>query len=333
MVRAMIAESQQAYESLTPDQILDAVESVDLRCDGYLQVLNSYENRVYMVGVDDTEPVVAKFYRPQRWSDAAIIEEHQFTLELEAQEIPVVAPLVIAGESLFYHGPFRFALYPRRGGRAPELEDAEHLEILGRFVARIHLLGETQPFKHRPTLSIDSFLTDSAHYLLEHEFIPTALNESYHTTVDGIERIVRLRFDEVGALESLRLHCDCHPGNILFRDQTPHIVDFDDARNGPAIQDLWMFVTGDRGERIRRLADVLEGYTQFREFDARELVLIESLRAMRMIHYAAWLARRWDDPAFPRAFPWFNEPRFWEEHILSLREQLAEMQEPALIWD
>ncbi len=328
----MNSDHKQAFEGLTPDQLLDAVESTGLACDGYLLELNSYENRVYQVGIVDSEPIVAKFYRPHRWSDSAIVEEHEFTLELAAQEIPVVAPLVIDGASLHQHGPFRLALYPRRGGRSPELEDAEQLEILGRFMARIHLLGQTRPFQHRPTLSIDSHLIESRDFLLENNFIPPDLTESYRTTLDEILRIVELRFEEAGAIDSIRLHCDAHPGNILYRDQTPHIVDFDDARMGPAVQDLWMFVTGDRAERTRTLADVLEGYTQFREFDPRELNLIESLRAMRMIYYAAWLGRRWDDPAFLRAFPWFNQARYWEEHILSLREQLFELQEPGLVW-
>lgn len=343
-----------AYAALGPNQVLDAVESRGYRCDGALLALNSYENRVYRVGIEDGPALVAKFYRPGRWSDAAILEEHAFSRELAAAELPFVAPLPAAptnppadtqagaqtGQmadpdriSLFRHAQFRFALYPNQGGRAPDLEDAGSLEQLGRLVARVHNIGALRRFEHRPTLDIDQFGVQSRAFLLDQGFIPAELETAYDTlTADLIEQ-VRAAFGRAGNPTRLRLHGDCHPGNILWADDGPHFVDLDDARLGPAIQDLWMFVTGDRDEMTRRLADLLEGYTQFRDFDPRELHLVEALRTLRMVHHAAWLARRWQDPAFPRAFPWFNTQRYWGDHILSLREQAALLQEPPLVWD
>jgi len=323
-----------AFAHLGPDQILDAVESRGYRCDGHLLALNSYENRVYQLGIEEGGYLVGKFYRPGRWSDAAILEEHDFSRELEELEIPVVSPLVDAqGQSLHRHGPYRFALYPRRGGRPPDLESPELLEQLGRFVARLHNAGAVRPFEHRLTLTVEGFGEKSYRYLLEQGFIPPELESAYRSLAEDLLVQVRACYERAGAPLYLRLHGDFHPGNILTTDAGLHIVDLDDARMGPAVQDLWMFLSGDRAHRTARLADVLEGYTQFRDFDPRELHLIEALRTLRMMHYAAWLARRWDDPAFPRAFPWFNTERYWGEHILSLREQAALMSEPPLVWD
>ncbi|HHH38294.1 MAG TPA: serine/threonine protein kinase [Sedimenticola sp.] len=323
-----------AFSTLGPGEVLDAVESLGYRCDGRLLALNSYENRVYQVGIEGAEPLVGKFYRPGRWTDAAILEEHDFSRELEAQEIPLVAPLDDAdGRSLHRHGPFRFALYPRRGGRVPDLEDPQLLEQMGRLVARIHNVGALRPFRQRPALTVEAFGEEAFHYLLEQGFIPPQLQQAYRSLAEDLVARIRGCFARAGAPTSLRLHGDCHPGNILTTGSVLHIVDLDDARMGPAVQDLWMFLSGDRAHMTARLADVLEGYTRFREFDPRELHLLEALRTLRMMHYAAWLARRWDDPAFPRAFPYFNTERYWGEHILSLREQAALMDEPPLTWD
>ncbi|HQU15833.1 MAG: stress response serine/threonine protein kinase YihE [Chromatiales bacterium 21-64-14] len=321
------------YAQLGPDQILDAVEGAGYPCDGHLLALNSYENRVYQVGLDGAVPVVVKFYRPGRWSDDAILEEHRFTLELAELEIPVVAPIVDPeGVTLHRHGPFRFALYPRRGGRAPDLEDPGQLEQLGRFVARIHGLGAVQPYRHRPSVDVENFGVESYQYLLESGFIPHDLELAYRSLAEDLIVRIRACYARAGAVARIRLHGDCHPGNILWTDDGPHIVDFDDARTGPAVQDLWMFLSGDRAFMTARLADLMEGYTEFHSFDPRELHLIEALRTLRMLHYAAWIGRRWDDPAFPRAFPWFAGGRYWEEHILSLREQAALMDEPPPVW-
>lgn len=313
--------------------MLDAIESQGIECDGAFLALNSYENRVYRVGVEDKEAIIAKFYRPNRWTDEAIIEEHQFTLDLAEQEIPVIPPLVdSAGQSLLEHNGFRFALYPNRGGRAFEVDNTDQLEQLGRFIGRIHAMGATQSFEHRPSLTIESFGYRPKQWLLDNNFIPDYLLEPYTTLVNDLLVQIEASFERAGNFAKIRLHGDCHPSNILYREETPHIVDFDDARTGPAIQDLWMFLSGDRQFMQARLGDLLVGYEQFYEFDPRELVLIEALRTLRMIHYAAWLGSRWKDPAFPQAFPWFNTINYWEDHVLSLREQAALMNEPALIW-
>lgn len=325
---------QQAFNELGPDRILDAVESAGHLCDGRLLALNSYENRVYQVGLDDGGPVIAKFYRPGRWSDAAILEEHQFTQTLAEEEIPAVPPLRQGAQSLFHHGPYRFALYPRRGGRAPDLENPDQLQQLGRTFGRIHAVGAAKVFQYRPRLDIDSFGVRPYRFVCESGFLPPELAVPYRSLAEDLIEGIRQRFRDAGNFTILRLHGDAHGGNILWTDDGPHMVDFDDARNGPAIQDLWMFLSGgDRSAMTQQLTDLLDGYTQFHTFNARELHLVEALRTLRMIHYAAWLAERWADPAFPRAFPWFNSPRYWEEHILALREQAAMLNEPPLPWD
>ncbi len=327
------SDASRAYQDLRPVQILESVESLGLYCDGRLLALNSYENRVYQVGLEDAESVIAKFYRPHRWSDEAILEEHDFAAELAEAEVPVVAPWRSrSGETLHRYGLFRYALFPRRGGRAPELDNPEHLKQLGRFLGRIHLVGASRPFDHRPSLTIDSFGTESFRYLLDNGFIPPELEVPYRSTAEDVLQRVRHCFDRAGAFRSLRLHGDCHSGNILWGEEGPQIVDFDDARSGPAIQDLWMLLSGDREYQTKRLNELLAGYTQFNDFDARELNLVEALRTLRLLHYHAWVARRWHDPAFPRAFPWFNTQRCWEDHILSLREQAALMDEAPLSW-
>lgn len=324
----------ESYAALGPDTILDAVESLGYLCNGQFLALNSYENRVYQVGLEEGQPLIAKFYRPARWSDDAIIEEHRFTRVLNELEIPVIAPLADEeGATLHRHNDYRFTLYPRRGGRPPELDDPDHLEQMGRFIARIHNMGAVQPFEHRPTLNVESFGVDAYQYLLEHGFVPRELELSYRSLAEDLLKQVHRCYQSAGDLPTIRLHGDMHPGNVLWTDRGPHIVDFDDARMGPAIQDLWMFLSGDRSYMTARLADLLCGYTEFRNFDPGELHLVEALRTLRMMHYAAWIARRWDDPAFPQAFPWFNSGRYWDEHILALREQAALMDEPPLVWD
>ena len=322
------------YSGLTPDTVLDALDTVGFRGDGRLQALNSYENRVYQVWLEDNTSVVTKFYRPGRWSDAAILEEHGFVQELAELEIPVVAPLDANGSTLATYRDFRFAVYPRRGGRPPELENRETLEWIGRFMGRIHAVGAIRPFAHRPALDIDSFGIEPRDWLLKHRFIPDELLGAWTAAVnlalDGVKR----SYERAGDVKLIRLHGDCHSGNVLWsesRDQRgPHFVDFDDCRMGPAIQDLWMLLPSEREHMGTSLADVLAGYEDFFEFDTRELRLIEALRTLRLIHYSAWIARRWDDPAFPAAFPWFNTPRYWQDRILELKEQISLMDEPPL---
>jgi Ser/Thr protein kinase RdoA (MazF antagonist) len=318
------------YAGLTPETVLDALDAVGLRGDGRLLALNSYENRVYQVWLEDGSSVVAKFYRPGRWSDAQILEEHAFVHELAEHEIPAVAPLVLEGSTLAEHAGFRFAVFPRRGGRTPELEQRETLEWLGRFIGRIHAVGATRPFTERPALDAESFGREPRDWLLGHGFVPPDLLQAWTSVADLALQGVARCYERAGAVRTLRLHGDCHAGNVLWTDQGPHFVDFDDARTGPAVQDLWMLLSGGRSDMTRQLADVLAGYEQFREFDARELHLVEALRTLRLIHYSAWIARRWDDPAFPAAFPWFNTHRYWQDRILELREQIALMDEEPL---
>jgi Ser/Thr protein kinase RdoA (MazF antagonist) len=319
------------YAQLTPELVLEALESLGFVPDGRLLALNSYENRVYQVGMEEGPPLVTKFYRPGRWSDPAICEEHRFCRELAEAEIPVVAPLADAGgANLHVYCGFRFAVFPRQGGRTPELEDRQTLEWLGRFMGRIHAVGAVRPFEARPTLDLASFGHASLRYLVEHEFLPPDLAHAYETIARQALDAVAACYDRAGDVRMVRLHGDCHPGNLLWTDAGPHFVDFDDSRMGPAIQDLWMLLSGDRGDMTRQLLDLLAGYEDFQDFDPRELHLIEALRTLRLIHYSAWLARRWDDPAFPAAFPWFNTSRYWQDRILELREQVALMQEPPL---
>ncbi|MBF0444769.1 MAG: serine/threonine protein kinase [Magnetococcales bacterium] len=327
------SKEKQPYQDLGPDMILDAVESAGYRCDGTQLALNSYENRVYQVGIEDSAPLVVKFYRPNRWSDATILEEHLFSQELADLEITAVPPLIDqSGKTLHSYKTFRFALYPKRGGRAPELENPDTLAQLGRFMGRIHAVGSSRDFNYRPHLNIASFGVEPRQFLLDSGFIPLEMVNPYQTLTADLLLQIQESYERAGSVTTIRLHGDCHSGNILWTDTGPHFVDFDDARMGPAIQDLWMCLSGEREERALQLAHLLNGYLQFADFNPRELHLIEALRTLRMMHYAAWIARRWNDPAFPRVFPWFNGPRYWDDYMLSLREQSALMNEMPLEW-
>ncbi len=320
------------FADLTPDAVLNAIDAVGLASTGTLLALNSYENRVFQVGVEDGVQrfVVAKFYRPERWSDAQILEEHAFTQELADAEVPAVPPLALGGRTLHARAGFRFALYPRRGGRAPEIEERDVRVWLGRFIGRIHAMGRSKRFAHRPALDIAAFGDEPSAYLLDSGWLPHELADVYAGVVAQALDEVRHCYERAGDVRTLRLHGDVHVGNVLWTDAGPHFVDFDDARTGPAVQDLWMLLSGDRAEMQVQLADLLAGYENFSAFDRRELNLVEALRTLRLIHYSAWIARRWDDPAFKAAFPWFDTPRYWEARVLELREQIAVMQEPPL---
>jgi Ser/Thr protein kinase RdoA (MazF antagonist) len=325
------------FAGLTPDVVLNAVDAVGVATSGTLLALNSYENRVFQIGVENADGggfVVAKFYRPARWSDAQILEEHAFTQELADAEVPAVPPLAVGGRTLHAAGGHRFALYPRRGGRAPELEDRSVREWLGRFIGRIHAVGAGRAFAHRPSLDIEGFGEEPRRFLFASRWLPAELRAVYAGVVDQALDAVRRCYGRAGDVRTIRLHGDVHVGNVLWTDSGaqpgPHFVDFDDSRTGPAVQDLWMLLSGSREEQQSQLADLLAGYEDFAGFDRRELALVEALRTLRLIHYSAWIARRWDDPAFPAAFPWFDTPRYWEQKILELREQVSAMDEPAL---
>ena len=326
----MNTPTQHPYDQLTPDRVLDAVESVGFVSDARIMTLNSYENRVYQVGIDNGEPVIAKFYRPGRWSREQIIEEHQFTLGLKNLDLPVVAPMIgSSGQTLHEFDGFLFALFSRQGGHAPELDNLDNLLVLGRTLGRIHQLGSASSFSHRPAINLQRYGIDSTEYLLANDFIPVSLQPAYQT----LTRDLLHRLDSISQQQSckaIRVHGDCHGGNILWRNGAPHFVDFDDTCMAPAIQDLWMLLSGSRLEQTVQMAEILEGYSEFMEFDPAELNLIEYLRTLRLLNYSGWLAKRWDDPAFPKAFTWFNTERYWAEHILELREQLAALDEPAL---
>jgi Ser/Thr protein kinase RdoA (MazF antagonist) len=332
------------YEALTPDVVMDALASIGLHGDGRLLALSSYENRVYLLHLEDARSghaaVVAKFYRPGRWSEAQIREEHAFAAELMAAEIPAVGPLVLNGATLHHFGGFAFSVSPRRGGRAPELDDFEVLEWTGRFLARIHTVGTARPFAHRPALDLESFGTASRDWLLAHDMVPLDVQSAWQAACDeALGAIAASGHLSAGrdpqGIRALRLHGDCHPGNILWTPAElpgggPHFVDLDDARSGPAVQDLWMLLSGDRAQRTAQLGALIEGYEQFREFDRRELALIEPLRTLRLIHYSAWLARRWADPIFPINFPWFGSSDYWKGQVQMLQDQCEAMAEAPL---
>ncbi len=337
------------YADLDPEAVLDALDAVGLRGDGRLIQLNSYENRVVQVYLEDGRIVVAKFYRPGRWSDAQILEEHAFAAELAAHEIPVAPPLVLAIDPDSRHAPgvtlagatlaewrtprgsrYRFGVTAKLAGRAPELEDPDTLEWIGRFIGRLHAVGATADFRTRQTLDVATFGQGARDWLLDHGVLPPEALPSWRSTVDQALDAVGAAFDAANPLRRLRLHGDCHPGNILWAADGPHFVDLDDALTGPAVQDLWMLLAGDRAARTRQLGAVLDGYEQFMDFDRRELRLVEALRTLRMVHHSAWIARRWADPAFPIAFPWFASPAYWADQTVRLREQLETMAEAPL---
>ncbi|WP_027017301.1 serine/threonine protein kinase [Comamonas composti] len=332
------------FAALTPDCILDALSAVGLEPDGRLTALSSYENRVYLAHLDSDDRVVAKFYRPDRWSRAQLAEEHDFAQELADSEVPVVAPLTLQGSSVHEHAGFLFSVSPWRGGRRPELDDYEVLEWIGRFLARIHSVGSARPFGERPRLDLQSFGSEPMQWLLEQQLIPAEVRSTWQTEcqkaldliAEGTCQQSGLGLFNLNQAQHLRLHGDCHPGNVLWTPLDaegrggPHFVDLDDARMGPAVQDLWMLLSGDRAQRTQQLSALLEGYEQFRPFDRRELALIEPLRTLRLIHYSAWLARRWDDPIFAINFPWFGSPDYWRGQVAMLHEQIEAMQEAPL---
>jgi Ser/Thr protein kinase RdoA (MazF antagonist) len=313
------------YAALTPEVVLDACDGAGFRTDGRLAPLNSYENRVYQLWLEDGSSRVLKFYRPGRWSAEQVEEEHGFARELAEREIPVVAPLFTGA-----HAGFLFAVYPRRGGRAPNLDDPAVLERIGRFIGRIHAVGAASRFRFRESLTVQTFGEAPRSFLLSNDFVPPDLLEAWKAATDQALAAVRRCYARADDARSIRLHGDCHPGNILWTDEGPHFVDLDDARMGPAVQDLWMLLSGERAAMSRQLHHVLVGYEDFMQLDRRELHLIEALRTLRLLHYSGWLARRWDDPAFPAAFPWFGTQRYWQDRILELREQIALMEEEPL---
>ena len=312
------------YDALLPEVVLGAVETLGFSPDGYLLALNSYENRVYRIGCEDAEPIVAKFYRPERWSDAAIIEEHQFTFELAHAEVPVAAPLLRDGASLHYHRGFRFAVYARFGGRAPDLEREDHAQWIGRVVARVHQLGAQGRFVARGRLDPAQIIDAAARAVRASGLMPEHLLPTWRQSLDAAQAWITARWQALAPV-SLRLHGDLHPGNLLWREQGPLLVDFDDAVSGPAIADLWMLMSGDPRQREA----LLEGYASLRAFDHRELGLIDALALLRQIHYVGWLAQRWSDPAFPRAFPFAADARFWEEHVNDCRAANQRAEHPA----
>jgi len=333
--------TEHLYERLTPECILSAVESLGdiavldglgdrpLYTDGRVLALNSYENRVYQVGIEDAEPLIVKFYRPDRWSDEQILEEHALTLELLEDDLPAVPPLCWGGKTLHQYDGFRFSVFLRRAGRAADMDDFDNLQQLGRFLGRMHAAGSAKPYQYRPAIDVQSFAVEPVDFISK-QGIPGGLHESYTSIAKHLIDLVEQRIAEVGEIKLIRCHGDCHAGNLLWRDGKPNFVDFDDSRMAPAVQDIWMLLCGTREEQELQLGEVVEAYDQFNTFDPRQLHLIEPLRTLRMMHYAAWLARRWDDPAFPKAFPWFNTERYWGEHILQLREQFAALQEEPL---
>ncbi len=320
------------YDDLSPDRVLNAVESQGLAVDGRYIVLNSYENRVYQVNLDDQDPVIAKFYRPKRWSNETLIEEHAYTLQLAEHELPVIAPWQnTQGETLFEFEGHRFTIYPRKGGHPPEPGHLDQLYRLGGLMGRMHAIGATHAFEHRPALSIESHCIEPSAFLLEHDFIPPEHQSHYQALINEIAELIETAWQTVPHLQTIRTHGDCHLSNIIWsRDDRPWLLDFDDCRMAPAIQDLWMLIHGEPDQQALQLSELLEGYQAFYDFNLAELKLIEPLRALRMIQYSGWLAKRWQDPAFPQHFPWFNTPQYWQQHITELNHQIFTIKQPAL---
>lgn len=324
--------SAHPYDTLTQDTVIDAVESLGLLSDLRVFPLNSYENRVYQVGIDEGDPVIAKFYRPGRWSQDAILEEHTFSLALHDHELPVVPPTLINGQTLHHFKGFAFALFRRQGGHAPELDNLDSLYQMGQYLGRIHAIGAEQPFSHRPQVSIADWGIRAGEIVLSSNMLPMESIKAYESITADLLNTLQSQWPD-GKFPLQRIHGDCHAGNVLWRNDCPHFVDFDDCRMGPVIQDIWLLLSGDRDQKQRQLAEIVDGYNEFYDFPAAQLSLIETLRTLRLMNYAAWLAQRWSDPAFPIHFPWFNTPRYWGEHILELREQQSALQEPVLkLW-
>jgi Ser/Thr protein kinase RdoA (MazF antagonist) len=315
-------DNQTPYAQLDPSVILDAVESTGFLCTGSLIALNSYENRVYQLGIDGAEPLIVKFYRPHRWNSEAILEEHQFSLELVQHEIPIIAPLIINDQTLHHHCDFRFALFPRRGGRALQLDNSEQLEWMGRFIGRLHRVSASQSFQHRIQLNTQSYGYEPYEFLIEQSFIPDYLKPNFCKTVETVLQKIKQIFESVGQIDKIRLHGDCHAGNVLWSESGPHIVDLDDCLTGPAIQDIWMLLSGEHKQMNEQLDKIIQGYSEFHDFNPRERHLIEVFRTLRMLHYAGWLAKRWADPAFLLSFPWFNTPVYWQNQMMNLNEQI-----------
>lgn len=309
------------YDHLSPDLVINAVESLGYLSDARIFPLNSYENRVYQVGIDESEPVIVKFYRPLRWSDEAILEEHRYSQDLADLELPAVPPTRFDGQSLHRFEGYRFALFRRQGGQAPEPDDFDQLLWLGRLLGRMHRAVADTPFQARPTLSIERMISEPADLLLSKGFMPSYLATTYEQLINRfVDRFSNL-FDRIQP-RFIRCHGDCHIGNILWhRASGPWFVDFDDCLNAPAVQDLWMLLSGSRQEQVAQFSELLEGYEEFNDFNRQELQFIEPLRTMRMVYYAGWLARRWEDPAFPLNFPWFNSDHYWQHHVTELQEQ------------
>ncbi|CAN5437186.1 serine/threonine protein kinase [soil metagenome] len=319
----MTENNNTPYQNLFPELILASIESLGLRCSGSMLALNSYENRVYQIGIEDAAPMIAKFYRPGRWSDATILEEHQFALELMEHEIPVVAPWVAANkETLHHYQGHRFTLFPRWSGRALELDSFEQLQWMGRFIGRLHAVGACRSFQHRSKLTVQTHGYDTYRFLIDENFIPSELKQEYCRTVEAVLQKVEQCFEAAGSLTYIRLHGDMHASNVLWNNAGPHIVDLDDCMMGPAIQDIWMLLTGGERQVEAEIECILRGYREFHDFNYCEVSLIESLRSLRMLYYSAWLARRWEDPAFPLNFPWFNTRPYWQEQLQNMQEQL-----------
>ncbi|ENZ4141553.1 serine/threonine protein kinase [Enterobacter ludwigii] len=315
------------FQTLHPDTIMDALFEQGIRVDSGLTPLNSYENRVYQFQDEDRQRFVVKFYRPQRWSAEQIQEEHQFSHDLLNDDVPVAAPLKFNNQTLLTHEGFYYAVFPSLGGRQFEADNIDQMEWVARYLGRIHQTGRKEDFIARPTIGIHEYLLEPRQVFETSALIPKALKDNFLNATDKLIDAVKICWrDDISVL---RLHGDCHAGNILWRDG-PLFVDLDDARMGPAVQDLWMLLNGDKAEQRMQLETIIEAYEEFSPFNSDEIVLIEPLRAMRFVYYLAWLIRRWDDPAFPRNFPWLTGEDYWRSQISTFTEQVKVLKEPPL---